>query len=80
MNRNEILDRLQPIFQDLFDNPDLVVTEASSALDIPDWDSLAQVNLVLGAEREFNVRFDSDRINDLANVGELISEIQTLAS
>lgn len=80
MNRDEILDRLQPIFQDLFDNPDLVVTEASSALDIPDWDSLAQVNLVLGAEREFNVRFDSDRINDLANVGELISEIQTLAS
>ena len=45
-----ILEQLQPIFQDVLDQPDLVITRQSDASSVEDWDSLAHVNIVTAVE------------------------------
>ena len=53
MNQKE---RLQEIFRDIFDDEELIIREDMSANDIEDWDSLAQINLIIAIEKEFKVK------------------------
>ena len=69
-------EKLQKIFRTVFDKDDLVISDDMSAKDIPDWDSLAQINLVVAAEGEFGVRFLTAEIRSLKNVGEFERLIQ----
>lgn len=67
----ELLHRnLERIFQSVFDRPDLAIADAMTSVDIDGWDSLAQINLVVGAEDAFKVRFQTAEIKALKNVGE----------
>ncbi|GIK47445.1 MAG: acyl carrier protein [Hyphomonadaceae bacterium] len=75
MNRNEVLARLQPMFRDFFNDDGLVISEQTNAEDIPDWDSLANVNLVLAVERELGIQFDTEEITEFQNVGDMITSI-----
>jgi acyl carrier protein len=68
----DILERLQPIFHDILDNPGLVITRDSSALNVDGWDSLAHINLISAVEQEFRVRFALGELADLKNVGDMI--------
>jgi acyl carrier protein len=65
-----LIDRLQPIFQDIFDSPDLRVAPETSPEDIPDWDSVSQVKLVLAVEEAFAVELSMDEIVSLKTVGD----------
>ena len=38
MNRTEILEKLNEVFHDVFDNNDIVVTEQTNANDIEEWE------------------------------------------
>lgn len=73
---NEILDRLQPIFREVLENDDLVITEMSSAKNVENWDSLAHINLVSVIEQEFNIRFALGELETLNNVGDMIELMQ----
>lgn len=72
----DILKDLQPIFQDVFDDEDLEVTNESSAKDIEDWDSLAQIRLVVAIEKQFGIKFGFGELKQLENVGEMIKIIE----
>ena len=72
-----ILEQLQPIFQDVLDQPDLVITRQSDASNVEDWDSLAHVNLVTAIERRFKIRFALGELQELKNVGDMIDLIKT---
>ena len=61
---------VQAVFRRVFDREELVTRDDMTAKDIPDWDSLAQINLVVGAEEAFGVRFQTAEIRALKNVGE----------
>lgn len=71
----DILDRLQPVFRDVLDNPSLVVTRASSGHNVPGWDSLAHITLVAETEREFGIRFALGELETLRNVGDMVDLI-----
>ncbi len=71
-----ILEQLTPIFQDVLDQPDLVITRQSDASTVEDWDSLAHVNLVTAIERRFKVRFALGELQELKNVGDMIDLIK----
>lgn len=75
MDRKQTLARLQVVLRDFFNDPELDVSETTNAEDIPDWDSLANVNLVLAVEREFGCQFDTDEIAEFKNIGDMISSI-----
>ncbi|WP_324283369.1 acyl carrier protein [Fusobacterium polymorphum] len=69
MNQKE---RLQEIFRDIFDDEKLIITEEMSANDIEDWDSLAQINLIIAIEKEFKVKFRLEEVSNLKNIGEML--------
>ena len=73
---NEILDRLQPIFREVLENNDLVITITSSAKNVEGWDSLAHINLVSVIEQEFKIRFALGELETLNNVGDMIELMQ----
>ena len=76
MTKEEILNDLQPIFQDVFDDEDIVITNESNAEQIEDWDSLSHIRLVVAIEKRLNIKFSFAELRDLKNVGEMIDLIQ----
>lgn len=71
----EIKERLQEIFRDVFDDEELEIREEMSAKDIEDWDSLAQINLIIAIEKEFGVKFNLEEVSKLKNIGEMLELI-----
>ncbi|MGK4199267.1 acyl carrier protein [Fusobacterium sp. HC1336] len=71
----EIKERLQEIFRDVFDDEELEIREDMSAKDIEDWDSLAQINLIIAIEKEFEVKFNLEEVSKLKNIGEMLELI-----
>ena len=63
------IDKLVPIFRDVFDDDDLIIDAATKAEDIDEWDSLAHIRLIVSIEKDFNLSFTTDEISNLANVG-----------
>lgn len=72
-----IKEDLQEIFRSVFDDETIVITEGMTAEDIEDWDSLAQINLIMEAEKRFKIKFNSADVMQLKNVGEFIELIQS---
>ena len=52
MTEQAILEAVQEIFRDNFDDDTLEITRATCADDIEDWDSLEQINLLTAIEKE----------------------------
>ena len=74
------LAELQPIFIDIFDDPNLVILRESNADSIPDWDSLTHINLVVAIEQEFKIKFALGELQALKNVGDMIDLIEVKLS
>ncbi|MGN0247468.1 MAG: acyl carrier protein [Lachnospiraceae bacterium] len=72
MNREEILEKINEICRDVFENDDIVVVNETTADDIEEWDSLTHITLINEIEMEFNVKFTMGEIQGAKNVGELI--------
>jgi acyl carrier protein len=70
---DQLLPRLNTVFRAVFDDPALTVSQATTAKDIPGWDSIVHITLVIEIEREFNVRFQMSEIEQLRNVGDLLT-------
>lgn len=71
-----ILEQLQPIFQNVLDQPELVITRQSDASSVEDWDSLAHVNIVTAIERHFKIKFALGELQELKNVGDMVDLIK----
>lgn len=74
---DDILVRLQPIFREVLDNPELELTTASNASSVEGWDSLAHINLVSVIESEFHIRFSLGELERLNDVGDMIKLMKT---
>lgn len=75
MLREEVYERLNGVFRDIFDDEDITVNDTTSAEDIEDWDSLEHINLVVAIEKEFNIKFNMSEVNKFNNVGEMVDVI-----
>jgi len=62
---------LNGIFRQVFDDESLVVTRATTAKDIEEWDSLSHMNLVLAVETYFGIKVALGELRSLKNVGEM---------
>ncbi len=71
-----IILRLTPIFREVFDDPALVLRPETGPGDIAEWDSVAQVRLVLAIEEAFGVRFDTEEVADLHCVGDFVAALK----
>jgi len=73
---DEIRDKLQNIFRDVFDDPSIILQDEMSAKDIEEWDSLTHIQLIVTTEQQFNIRFMTAEIAELKNVGEFLKLIK----
>ena len=71
MTREEVFEKMNEVFRDVFEDDDITVTDETTADDIEDWDSLEHINLVNAMEEEFGVKFTMGEIVALKNVGEM---------
>ena len=76
MSRQEILDKVNEIFQDVFDDETITVAEATTAEDIEDWDSLTHITLISEIESEFGFKFAMKDVIGMKDVGEMLDIIE----
>ena len=79
MEFNEVMGLLHPIFRDVFDDDELVITANTTAKDVDGWDSLTHIRLVISIEKAFDLRFTAAEISALENVGEMVELIVRLS-
>ena len=75
MTREEVYERLNAVFRDVFDDEDLTVNDETTAADVDGWDSLVHITLIDSVEEEFDISFDMKTIVKLKNVGEMVDVI-----
>ena len=76
MNRSEILGRLQKILRQVVGDDQLVVNNNTTADEVTGWDSFNHINLIMGVEMEFGIRFHVAELEGLKNVGGFVSLIE----
>lgn len=75
----EIFERLNGVFRDVFDDDSISVNEETTAEDIEDWDSLNHITLIDAVESEFGMRFTMGEVSGMKNVGEMAQIIKERA-
>ena len=66
---------LLPIFRDVFENDEIEISETTVAGDIPEWDSLNHIYLVVAIEKYFKVKFTTHQIQSWQSVGDIIAHL-----
>ncbi len=77
MTREEVFERLNEVFRDVFEDDEITVGEDTTSADIEDWDSLEHINLVNAVEQEFGIKFNMGQIVSMKNVGEMVTIIMS---
>lgn len=74
-SQTQILAELNSIFQSVFKDPSLTVSENTTADDIRGWDSLTHMNLISEIEKHFGFEFSFAEVMDFQNVGDMVKSI-----
>ena len=69
--RDTLHERLEEVFRDVLGDDEIVITDETTAADIPGWDSVAHINLMCSIEEVFGVQFSGNQLAEFQNVGEL---------
>lgn len=71
----ELLERLNEVFCEVFDDEEIRITPEMTANDIEAWDSLSHVNLIISIESEFSINFSQKELLTFKSVGDLLNSI-----
>ena len=77
MERTDLIEGINAIFREVFDDDGLVVTPEMTANDIEEWDSLSHISLIVAHEIKFGVKFKTKELKDLKNVGNFIDLLKS---
>lgn len=77
MTREQLFEKLNDVFRDVFDDVSISVEESTTSNDIEDWDSLEHINLIAAVEQEFGVKFNMGQVVSMKNVGEMAEIIMS---
>ena len=75
-DRAAILSQIQAIASRILGLPTLELREESTARDVPGWDSLTHVQIVIGIEQAFGIRMTATEVAQLENAGSLVDVVQ----
>tara|TARA_Y100001968_G_scaffold312463_1_gene335657 strand:+ start:327 stop:566 length:240 start_codon:yes stop_codon:yes gene_type:complete len=74
MTEASIYERLTPLFQEVMET-ELIPAAPLRSSDVPGWDSLSQIRLVVAVEEEFDIAFTTAEIADLPDLGSFVALI-----
>ncbi|HZU62591.1 MAG TPA: phosphopantetheine-binding protein [Novosphingobium sp.] len=72
MPRDDIAARLTDLLRDFFRQPALALAEETTAADVPGWDSLAHIDLMVTIEKAFAIRLSTREVRGMKNIGALL--------
>ena len=71
----KILTELTDLFREIFVDDEIVLTAATTAADLPGWDSMKHIEIIIAIEQKYGVRFSSRQVEGLRSVGDLVAAI-----
>ncbi len=74
---DDVMTELTGILRDVLGQPDLVLRPETTASEVPGWDSVAMVEVLMVLEERLGVRFTSRDLDHLANVGDMAALVRT---
>jgi acyl carrier protein len=54
----------------------VTLTMATLAKDVPGWDSMAHISIIVGLEEEFRFKFKTASLEEVRNTGDLVKLIK----
>ncbi len=69
---DEIKNKMNQIFCEIFNNPDLVIEDEMTAADVEGWDSLSHLKLITSVEKAFDISISGFEVMGLKNIGDMI--------
>lgn len=75
VNQEETRQKLNNVFQEVFDDASIRISDEMTAKDIDGWDSLTHVNLIVAVEKKFKVSFTTKEVVAFRNVGDFLKLI-----
>jgi acyl carrier protein len=76
LTRGDLLIKIRDVLAEVVDDDSLRLTESTTPDDVPDWDSINHVKLLIGLESDLGFRFETEEVSGLHNVGELVDLLQ----
>ncbi len=80
MTREDVYERLNMVFREVFDDESISVNDETTSDDIDDWDSFEHINLIVAVEDEFGMKIPMGKVVTMKNVGEMVDIILELGS
>jgi acyl carrier protein len=77
MERAEILSQIIDIISVILDENEIEINESTRLLDIDGWDSLSMIQIVVGIEKHFKIKFKSLEYNTWLLISDLIDAIES---
>ncbi len=75
MNTEEITNKVQDIFREVFQAPELMIRPEMTANDVDKWDSLTHLTMIAKVEEVFGFRFKLKEMVKMKNVGDMLTII-----
>jgi len=69
----DVISKMTDIVKDVLDLDDLTLTEATTASEVEDWDSIMHVEIIVAIEEEFGIKFTTMEIEKFDTVGDIAS-------
>lgn len=66
-----ISDQLKKVILNVLELEDFDMKDETTADQVPGWDSLNHINVILAIEKEYNLKFKGIEILKIKNIGEL---------
>lgn len=75
MTKEQILEKVQNVFRDVFDDDSIIINRDTYSADIDEWDSLMHITLIGEIEEVFGFKFAMKDVVGMKNVGEMVDII-----
>ncbi|MDC0940804.1 acyl carrier protein [Candidatus Pelagibacter sp.] len=69
---SKYLKELNKIFVSYFNNKKISINEKTTSKDIKNWDSLAQVGIIILTEKKFKIKFSVKEVGNLKKIGDIV--------
>ncbi|MCI6811951.1 MAG: acyl carrier protein [Lachnospiraceae bacterium] len=69
--------RIQNVFREVLEDEDFVLDRTLKREDLEAWDSLTHIQLVLGLEKEFGIKFSTQQIMKMQSVEDIFTFLES---
>jgi len=69
-------DRLEKVIREVFEIEAEIIDENWTSEDIPDWDSVGHLNLIMEVEKEFGIKIEIEEMFEIEKLGDITRILQ----